>query len=253
MISTQAGSPVVILRTKGMPIENMAILGYLIAKLPKVPPNIAAAAYFVRAVTNILMVFPNAKYYKQSDLIVFIISPAKFERAQLEAQLQMIFSSIRDGIANKVAFTITMGVGEYVKNIKDIHLSYGQARTSINLGYQLEKFDCILFYNKLGIYRLLATTVDTEEYQDFIERSVKPLLEYDSRSRACLMETLEAIIRCGWNLKNASAELFVHYNSVKYRFAKICEVLDIDLKDHEQKLAVEIALKMYIVSNQRWT
>lgn len=207
---------------------------------------------FSISIESMLQMYPKAKYYKQSDLIVFIISPEKYEQNKIYAQLEMVFNNIRERIADKMAFTITMGVGEYVENIKDIHRSYAQARTSVNLGYQLEKFDCILFYNRMGIYRLLAATVGTEESEEFNRRYIKPLLDYDAKYHTSLLPTLETLTKCGWNLKNASAALFIHYNSVKYRFAKICELLDADLRDHELRLAVEMALKLHIVNNHRY-
>lgn len=207
---------------------------------------------FDASIQNVLLVYPSARYYKQSDLIVFIISPEKYDQSKVQTQLEQIFNTIRDRLANQTPFTITMGVGEYYENIKDIHESYSQARTSINLGYQLEMFDCILFYNKMGIYRLLATAINSQESRDFEARYIAPLLEYDLKNRACLMPTLEAIIKSGWNLKNASTMLFVHYNSVKYRFAKICEILNLDLHEHEQCLALEMAFKMHMVSSHRW-
>ncbi|MDO4559804.1 MAG: PucR family transcriptional regulator ligand-binding domain-containing protein [bacterium] len=204
------------------------------------------------SIDNMLRIFPKAKYYKQSDLIVFIISPENYDQNKIYSQLEIIFNNIRERIASKMSFTITMGIGEYFENIKDIHHSYAQARTSINLGYQLEKFDCILFYSRMGIYRLLAATMGTEESEEFNRRYIKPLLDYDAKYHTSLMVTLEAIAKSGWNLKNASASLFIHYNSIKYRFTKICDLLNADLRDHEQRLAVEMALKMRMVNNHRW-
>lgn len=78
-----------------------------------------------------------------------------------------------------------------------------------------------------------------------------PLLEYDNKCHASLMTTLQAVIKSGWNLKSASEALFVR-NSVKYRFTKISEVLGVDLLQHEERLAVEIALKMHMINNHQW-
>lgn len=139
-----------------------------------------------------------------------------------------------------------------MENIRDIYMSYAQARTAINLGYQLEAFDCALFYSRLGVYRLLATTAHSPESEDCFNRYIKPLMDYDSKNHTNLLDTLRAVIKHGWNLKNASGTLFVHYNTVKYRYSKICELLDLDLREHEIQLAVEIALKMYMINTHRW-
>lgn len=207
---------------------------------------------FETSIQAMLSIFPDAKYYKQSDLIVFIVSTSSTDPTALHRPLEEIFQQIRQRIASRVSFTITMGVGEYCSNIRDIHQSYTQARTAINLGYQLELFDCVLFYSQLGIYRLLASMDHTTEFADFCMRYIQPLEAYDAKNHTSLVETLRAVVRCGWNLKSASDALFIHYNSVKYRFHKICEILGLDLREHENQLAVEIALKMHMVDSRRW-
>lgn len=207
---------------------------------------------FEISIQTMLSAFPDAKYYKQSDLIVFIVSTAGTDPTALHRPLEEAFQQIRQRIADRVSFTITMGVGEYCSNIRDIHQSYTQARTAINLGYQLELFDCVLFYSQLGIYRLLASMDHTVEFTDFCMRYIQPLETYDMKNHTSLLDTLGAVVKCGWNLKSASDALFIHYNSVKYRFHKICEVLGLDLREHENQLAVEIALKMHMVDSRRW-
>ena len=99
--------------------------------------------------------------------------------------------------------------------MRDIHQSYREARTSINLGYQIEEFDCRRLYSRMGIYRRLSSIAGTDEAREFIERYVRPLADYDAKYNASLTETLEAIIKCGWNLKMASEMLLIHYNSAK--------------------------------------
>ena len=207
---------------------------------------------FEASIQTMLSAFPDAKYYKQSDLIVFIVSTASTDPTALHRPLEEAFQQIRQRIADRVSFTITMGVGEYCSNIRDIHQSYTQARTAINLGYQLELFACVLFYSQLGIYRLLASMDHTVEFTDFCMRYIQPLETYDMKNHTSLLDTLGAVVKCGWNLKSASDALFIHYNSVKYRFHKICEVLGLDLREHENQLAVEIALKMHMVDSRRW-
>ena len=50
---------------------------------------------------------------------------------------------------------------------------------------------------------------------------------------------------CGWNLKEASEKLYIHYNSMKYRYRKICQILEMNLQEQEQRLNLELALKLY--------
>lgn len=214
--------------------------------------NEASRIIFSISTDKMLSAFPDAKCYEQSDLAVFIVSPERYDQNKINLRLESLFAEIRSAVAASTHFTVTMGVGEYFPNIRDIHKSYAQARTSINLGYRLEKFDCILFYGRMGIYRLLSQAAGTKEAEEFVARYLHPLEAYDAKYGATLASTLEAIIKCGWNLKLASDELHIHYNSVKYRFGKICELTASDLRDGEERLAVSLALKLSAMKLDDW-
>ena len=56
------------------------------------------------------------------------------------------------------------------------------------------------------------------------------------------------VIQQGWNLKATADALYIHYNSVKYRYAKICRLLNLDLSVHDNRTLVEIALKLHLLS-----
>lgn len=109
----------------------------------------------------------------------------------------------------------------------------------------------MFFYDQIGIYRLLFSISSNNEAIEFCDKYVKPLQQYDDQHHANLIETLQSIINCGWNLKLASEKLFLHYNSVKYRFQKICDLLEIDLRDNSRHTEIELALKIYLIQKNQ--
>ena len=58
------------------------------------------------------------------------------------------------------------------------------------------------------------------------------------------METLEAYINHGCDLKATAKALFLHPNSLRYRLKKIEEVLERDLEDLETKVDLVVAFKI---------
>lgn len=60
-----------------------------------------------------------------------------------------------------------------------------------------------------------------------------------------MMDTFIALVTNGWNLKVTSEKLFIHYNSIKYRYRKLGMILELDLQDQEERLNLELALKLY--------
>lgn len=204
---------------------------------------------FDTSIKYIKQAFPSTIYYSQSDFIAFLITGKLPVSAR--KTLADTFSQIQHSLLNAVPFTISMGVGMYVDDIINIHNSYQQAKQVIQTVYQIQQFNRLFFYDRIGIYRLLFSISSNNEAIEFCDKYVKPLQQYDDQHHANLIETLQSIINCGWNLKLASEKLFLHYNSVKYRFQKICDLLEIDLRDNSRHTEIELALKIYLIQKNQ--
>lgn len=204
---------------------------------------------FDTSIKYIKQAFPSTIYYSQSDFIAFLITGKLPVSAR--KTLADTFSQIQHSLLNAVPFTISMGVGMYVDDIINIHNSYQQAKQVIQTVYQIQQFNRLFFYDQIGIYRLLFSISSNNEVIEFCDKYVKPLQQYDDQHHANLIETLQSIINCGWNLKLASEKLFLHYNSVKYRFQKICDLLEIDLRDNSRHTEIELALKIYLIQKNQ--
>ena len=204
---------------------------------------------FDTSIKYIKQAFPSTIYYSQSDFIAFLITGKLPVSAR--KTLADTFSQIQHSLLNAVPFTISMGVGMYVDDIINIHNSYQQAKQVIQTVYQIQQFNRLFFYDQIGIYRLLFSISSNNEAIEFCDKYVKPLQQYDDQHHANLIETLQSIINCGWNLKRASEKLFLHYNSVKYRFQKICDLLEIDLRDNSRHTEIELALKIYLIQKNQ--
>lgn len=204
---------------------------------------------FDTSIKCIKQAFPSTIYYSQSDFIAFLITGKLPVSAR--KTLADTFSQIQHSLLNTVPFTISMGVGMYVDDIINIHNSYQQAKQVIQTVYQIQQFNRLFFYDQIGIYRLLFSISSNNEAIEFCDKYIKPLQQYDDQHHANLIETLQSIINCGWNLKLASEKLFLHYNSVKYRFQKICDLLEIDLRDNSRHTEIELALKIYLIQKNQ--
>ena len=210
----------------------------------------ATEIIFRHSIQEMHQTFPQSKYFRQSDLIVFIISMPEDSRETLQEQLEQTFRRLQSHLKMVSPFTITLGIGQYYENIRDISKSYSEARVAINLGYSLQWFDRILFYNRLGLYRLLAPVMNSPESEELCIQYIQPLEDYDRKYHGELLPTLQEILQNGWNLKESAAGLYIHYNSIKYRYSKICKVLNLDLADHNNRSLVEIAMKLYLLKHK---
>lgn len=191
--------------------------------------------------------FGNVQYYKQSDFITYLISCQSYDQKSMENRLWQVFRQIQKHVKEKTHYTVSVGVGTYKENIADISESYQEARYVVRTGNETGQKDTLLFFNHMTTFRLLSAISDYSIKKEFTEKYLTPVLLYDVDHGSDLFTTLKAAINCGWNLKNAASSLYIHYNSMKYRIAKIGELLDLDMHEHENQLNIELAVKMYTI------
>ncbi|MCC3373353.1 PucR family transcriptional regulator [Cohnella sp. REN36] len=99
-------------------------------------------------------------------------------------------------------------------------------------------------YDRLGVYSLLYLIPSSEEREQFVERFSLPLQQADRKGGGRLVETLEMFFRCNGNIKLTSEKLYAHYNTVVYRLDKIQNILGISLDDPEDRLQLQLSLKL---------
>ena len=193
------------------------------------------------SIREILKFYPNAHYVKLSDIIIFVLSIRPKERKQMEKHIAEAFSRIQKSIEN-IPFTISFGIGRYYENIEQIYLSYQEAREVIRLSYMFSWFNRILYYEKMDLFRIFLPILDNQEALEACRNCLQPLLDYDRKNKKNMLETLQVVSECDWNLKLAAERMFLHPNSVKYRMEQIGKLIHRNCREHSDRLLIEIAI-----------
>lgn len=191
-----------------------------------------------------------AVYSRMSDQIIFIVSEPYVGREAVNAKCREVFEEVRREIWQKEQFTATIGVGAYRKDIFEINQSYEEAKKALHIVKERLEENILTIYDELGSLKLLSLVNKSDEATEFYDVYIRKLHEYDKKHETSLIPTMQTLVSCGWNLKETSDKLYIHYNSMKYRFQRICKILDMDFKDHEQRLDMEIALKLYYMNER---
>jgi purine catabolism regulator len=97
----------------------------------------------------------------------------------------------------------------------------------------------------LGIYGLWPLIPDKARLKLFLERLLKPLLDYDAAHHAELLATLETLLDCQGNITTTAKRLYVHYNTVLYRVRKIEELLSKPLDASDSRVLLHVAVKLW--------
>lgn len=185
-------------------------------------------------------------YAEMSDSIVFIF-PSGDENGGgfFNDLLRRTLVDMMKVIQTETGFTVTVGVGDPCNNVFDCPESYRQAQQGLELLRRSTGGNVIASWSEMGVYKLLYGVAGTSEGCSFMERYLGPLLSDERPAGATLLDTLQTTVSCNWNLKDAAMAMDVHYNTLKYRWRKICDLLGIDPSKSGDRLNVMIALKLY--------
>lgn len=141
------------------------------------------------------------------------------------------------------------GVGRNYKGLINVHKSLNDASKAVD-AYMNYSDDRIIYFDKLGIYKLFCHDVIKKELIEFYNLTLKELVEYDNKRDANLVKTMEMYFEQNGNLKKMSEELYTHYNTILYRMKRIQEILGIDINNRSDRYNMETALEIYkIIKN----
>lgn len=192
--------------------------------------------------------FKTVLYTKFTDSTAFIIKHGK-PSDELHKQMLDCCKELKDAISEKFSFTVTIGVSEPKASIMECHSAYQEAQKSVKISRLIHKRDNVMVYTNLGIYKFLDGIKDDASVREFYREYIDKICNHDKMHNTDFMETLINIVQNGWNLKMASDSMYLHYNTIKYRYKKIEEISGLDLDRTEEKLSMELAVKIYLMNH----
>jgi DNA-binding PucR family transcriptional regulator len=92
-------------------------------------------------------------------------------------------------------------------------------------------------------YQLLYPLADGQDAEEFIERMVGNLLDYDRNNNTDLMITLKRILQSS-NLKVVAEEMFLHHKTIVSRKQRIESILGTSLEPFDVRFNIAIALHL---------
>src|SRR6185437_4027846 len=141
----------------------------------------------------------------------------------------------------------SIGVGRQYQLLSDAHNGYREAQLALNY----RTLSSSVFYEELGIYRLLLLIQQNQETANFIEDYLSPLIEYDKKYGTEMLLTLTKYFECERSKQLTAQNLDIVRQTLYHRLEKIKLIVDLDFDMPENRLNVEIALKAYQLLQRR--
>ena len=141
--------------------------------------------------------------------------------------------------------TFATGVSRPVTSLDRLPQAYAEALKAVAVGRQMQGTSAVAHFDDLGIYRLLALIPDSSDLRRFVFESLGDLATDASPEYADLRRTLSVLIDTNMNVAETARLLFFHYNTLRYRIAKLERMLGPFGSDPQLRLTLALALKIH--------
>lgn len=209
-------------------------------------PHIRAFEIFHNEIRQLQASIPHTLL---EDAMAFILMAPPQEWPKIKERLSEIFISSRRQARLKTGLQLIMGVGSPVDNMLSCDKSFWEAKRTLSMARGCEAMAAPLFWEDMGVYKLLSPLLGTRDAAEFVSEQLGPLLSQCKTATQqfddTLLNTLHCVIRSNWQLKPAADEMNLHYNTIKYRYRKIGETLGQNLESPQIRINLAIAMELY--------
>lgn len=219
----------------GVNLDAPRVAVYLTAEQGSVDTNALAHTLAARTGTEVLLT-------KGPEAVVLLVELD--DGAAPWSAVRTVKAAVADALNEVSSLQLTAGISSVCRGAADIPSGYRVAR---QVARCLENFASdqphrVLAADDLGPARLFVGGAPPDEIERFVQDVLGRLLA-DGEACAELIRTLEAFYDTGRSVRLASARLGVHENTVRYRLARVHEIIGLDVAaDADDQLSVQVAL-----------
>ena len=164
----------------------------------------------------------------------------------LRKKLFRMGKRIKNTVSQQMKFKVTIGIGEYHRDIRGISKSFKEATQALDVGTKLEGAGDIYHVDNLGVGKLLAE-IKGESQQEFMEKTIYSTKNNkEKKINETLLETLQGFFDNNLSISKTAQIIYVHRNTLLYRLRRVKEITGLDPKKFDDAIQLRIALKMRI-------
>lgn len=156
-----------------------------------------------------------------------------------EGELEKIAKTIMDTINAEAMINVRVSFGTTVSELKDVSKSYKEAKMASNVGRIFYQEKQIISYRLLGIGRLiyqLPVNLCRMYIHEIFGEDIPEEIDDET------LMTVEKFFENNLNVSETSRQLFIHRNTLVYRFEKLQKATGLDIRVFDDALTLKIAL-----------
>ena len=138
-----------------------------------------------------------------------------------------------------------IGVSSPCNRPDDFPRAHGQAQLALKMQVSTNSPEQVTVFEDLGVYKLLAEIADIGSVEDFVQRWLGPLLDYDMGKSRQLVETLTAYLESGGSYDATARAISTHRSTLRYRLQRVREITGYDLADPNTRFNLQLATRAW--------
>jgi len=135
---------------------------------------------------------------------------------------------------------VTAVLAAPVAGARALHAAYRRARDLLPIAVSVFRKPHVVEADELVVYQILRGS-RAEDRDDFLERTLGPVLHLPEMQRMPLLETLDALHEGNGHTETAAAMLGVHTNTVRYRIGRIHHLTGLRYDHPPDRFKLEVA------------
>ena len=176
-------------------------------------------------------------FFVYNKMAVLVLAEAKREELEqfvslLKENVMLMYTGQKIGIC----------VGKVGDTVDHLAVNFKRLLPLLNVVEQQE--DQVLFYDDMGVFKILVEVNDTQVLKEMFSETMGVLQRYDKENNTDLMDYIRAYIQNDGNVQTVAGLFFVHRNTVNNQLRKVRELTGINPLTLEGKLRFSMGLKI---------
>lgn len=135
---------------------------------------------------------------------------------------------------NEASLKVHMGISENKAGINELAENFNNAYTAMTMSKK--KNQEVIFYSKLGLYKLLLNIKNKEVLSEFYNAALGKIERYDKENNTDLMDFLYMYLKNNGSPSLVAEKQYIHRNTVNNQLKKIEKITGYNLLNLDDKL-----------------
>ncbi len=162
---------------------------------------------------------------------------------ELRTDLARFADEVEGELRSTTGGSVLVSAGDSVDDVPALVSAFPSARETARLALRLTPAARVVVASDFALYQLLASLVDDEALERFVNDQLGALLAHDAHTGAGLVMTLDAYLAAGLSKTRTADALGIRRQTLYGRLERISRLLGgLDLDNRERRTALDLAL-----------